>query len=69
MVATAKRERGQEHPNTLTCEAYLAYDLRALGRSDEAARLITHVIEARRRVLGPEHPDTKSAEGFLKTLD
>lgn len=69
MVATVRKKGGTDHPDTLICESYLAHDLRHLGLRDEAAGLITHVIDTRRKVLGPEHPDTKSAQRFLETLD
>jgi tetratricopeptide (TPR) repeat protein len=46
----------------------LCDDLTAEGRYPEAERLIRQVIETRRRVLGPDHPDTMTATISLASL-
>jgi tetratricopeptide (TPR) repeat protein len=53
--------QGAEHPNTLLTMRKLGDVYADWGRLDEADRLITKVLEARRRVLGEKHPDTVAA--------
>ena len=66
-----RRVLGPEHPNTLTAAQLLAQALDregwnsndgryANGRYAEAEKLEREVMEAQRRVLGPEHPQTLS---------
>ncbi|MFG1606001.1 FxSxx-COOH system tetratricopeptide repeat protein [Actinoplanes sp. NPDC049265] len=62
---TLQRSEGRlgiEHPSTLACSLNLAFDLRALGRGVEGDQRFDAVIEAYRRVLGPEHPAIAAAE-------
>ncbi len=62
MLSTFRNKRGPELPETLTIESYLAINLRHLGHTGEAATLGAHVLDSRTRALGPDHPDTQSAE-------
>ena len=45
--------------------SYLALVLRARGKLDEAEPLLRQVMDALRRVLGPEHPDTLASMSGL----
>ncbi len=46
----------------------LAFLYRALGHDDKAEPLLDHVLEARERVLGREHPDTLESVNNLAAL-
>lgn len=49
---------GAGHPEVLDARFVRAECRRALGRTEEASAEHAAVLEARRRVLGPDHPDT-----------
>jgi len=51
--------RREAAPRTHHAEVVLAQSLLTLGRLAEARRLQEQVLDARRRILGDEHPDTK----------
>ena len=55
-MEAAKRELGEEHPDTLTCMTNFASTYLEQGRWKEAEELQVQVIETRKRVLGHEHP-------------
>lgn len=48
---------GEEHPDTLTAMGNLAVALDAQGHHAAARRLEERALEARKRVLGEEHPE------------
>ena len=52
---------GEEHPDTLTSMANLASTLKSQIRYEEAISLTENCFELRKRVVDPEHPDTKSS--------
>ena len=62
MAEVALREqhaaRGEKYPDTLFTMRGLAIALRSAGRYAEAAEMHRTTLEARRRVLGEEHPET-----------
>jgi hypothetical protein len=51
---------GEEHPDTITAMANLAYTNRDLGQIDVAVDLMIQSATASSRVLGDDHPDCKS---------
>ena len=53
-----KRVLGEEHPDTLTSMANLAFTFKAQGRNDEAISLMEKFFQLREEVLGPQHPYT-----------
>ena len=57
-LATRRRVRGEEHPETLASIANMGVSLRHLGKMAEAEPYYREAFEKRRRVLGAEHPDT-----------
>ena len=56
---------GADHPTTLTAMANLALVLHTQGELAKTLLLEEQVLEARRRLLGPKHPDTTLAEWNL----
>jgi hypothetical protein len=59
---------GSQHPPTLDSEHELAITLAALGSKPEARSMLLKVLEARQRVLGPDHPDTLKTAVALKGI-
>ena len=59
--AAAGATAGLEHPDTLKAMNNLASSYYATGRKDEALKLFEEVLPLRRKVNGPEHPDTLMA--------
>jgi hypothetical protein len=47
----------------------LASSLRAVGDNQAALDLDREVLETRKQVLGPQHPDTLNSEHNLKTTE
>ena len=60
-METRKRVLGEEHPDTLTSIANLAFTLKSQIRYEEAISLMENCFELSKRILGPEHPDTESS--------
>lgn len=60
-METRKRVLGEEHPDTLTSMANLAFTLKSQICYEEAISLIENFFELQKRILGPEHPDTESS--------
>jgi tetratricopeptide (TPR) repeat protein len=56
---------GENHADTLTSVNNLANLYRSEGKTAEATALFASVLDARRRVLGPMHPDTIGVIPFL----
>ncbi|PKB72473.1 MAG: hypothetical protein BZY87_00010 [SAR202 cluster bacterium Io17-Chloro-G6] len=61
----AKREKTSENHSTLDLSNNLAGGYRALGRTEEAVKLDEETLEARERLLGPEHLDTLTSRNGL----
>ncbi|KAF2267719.1 TPR-like protein [Lojkania enalia] len=53
-----KRVLGDEHPDTLTSMANLAYTWKSQSQNKEAISLIEKCIKLQRQIHGPGHPDT-----------
>ena len=49
---------GEDHPQTITAMGVLANALVALGETREGHALQRDALEAKERVLGPDHPNT-----------
>lgn len=56
---------GEDHPDTMLVENNLAHCLRGVGRGPEAVSMLEGVVARSTRVLGPDHPDTRSAMAAL----
>ena len=50
---------GDDHPDTLVCEANLAVTMRQDGRTEEAGQLRVRIRDRLIQVLGPQHPDAR----------
>ena len=59
---------GNEHSATLNTGHELAITHAHLGSKREARPMLLEVLEARQRVLGPDHPDTLKTATALKGL-
>jgi hypothetical protein len=57
--------RGDDHPDTLGSASSLAVGLRELGEVQAARELDEDTLTRRRRVLGPDHPDTLKVQARL----
>jgi hypothetical protein len=51
---------GEEHPDTQTSMANLAFTFRSKGRNKEAILLLEKCAQLQKKVLGPQHTDTTS---------
>jgi hypothetical protein len=47
---------GEEHPDTLSSMANLAFTMKEQGRAMEAINLMVECVQLRDRVLRPKHP-------------
>ena len=56
---------GEEHEDTLSAKANLAYTYSDLGKYTEAEKLRIQVLHGTRKILGEEHPKTLRAMGNL----
>ena len=65
VMATSRRELGEEHPDTLTSMNNLAFTMEGLDRKLEATKLMDECIQLRNRVLGSEHPHALSSAAAL----
>ncbi len=65
-VAEASRLAGGEDTSVLAARHELAVGLFHAGFTDEAYAELRDVIQTRRRVLGPEHPDTMASLAALE---
>lgn len=54
------RVLGEEHSDTLTMMANLAFTLKSRSRNKEAISLIKRCFKLRKEVLSPRHPDTET---------
>ncbi|KAH6883938.1 hypothetical protein B0T10DRAFT_463299 [Thelonectria olida] len=69
VMETTKRVLGEEHPDTLSRMANLAFIWKGQGRSGDALTLMQRCVIARGRVLGSNHPDTVSSSTTLAGSD
>lgn len=60
-VMETSRAKLWDHPDTLTSMSNLAFTWRSQGKHVEALALMVRCVQARQRVLGPEHPHTLSS--------
>jgi hypothetical protein len=58
VMETRKRMLGQEHPDTLTSMANLAFTWKSLGRDHDALELMRECLLLLKQKLGVDHPDT-----------
>jgi hypothetical protein len=64
-MKTRKTVLGEEHPDTLTSMANLAFTLEDQGRISEAISLLDTFLKIGKLVFGPEHPDILSSSEAL----
>ena len=57
-----------ERPETLRTRFNLVVCLRSEGEMQEASAFAQRAADGARKVLGPEHPDTKKYEQLLQEL-
>ncbi|KAG7000110.1 Kinesin light chain [Fusarium oxysporum f. sp. conglutinans] len=67
-VKTRTKMLGEEHSDTLTSMANLAWTYWHQGRYKEAEELLIGVIRMRKRMLGEEHPDTLTSIANLASV-
>ncbi|KAJ9412678.1 hypothetical protein QL093DRAFT_2539123 [Fusarium oxysporum] len=67
-VKTRTKMLGEEHSDTLTSMANLAWTYWHQGRYKEAEELLIGVIRMRKRMLGEEHPDTLTSMASLASI-
>jgi len=65
VMETSSRVLGQEHPDTLTSMANLAFTWKQLDRLEEAIKLLEECVMFRSQILGVDHPDTMSSTATL----
>ena len=63
-----KDSLGADEPLTLDAQSYIADCLLHFGRTDEAREMLEDLLERRRRVLSPDHPDTEETRSDLNHL-
>ena len=68
MLKLREKVLGPDNPNTLNTCFGLALCLRAEGQIQEASALAQRAAEGARKLLGPEHPDTKKYEKLQQEL-
>jgi hypothetical protein len=56
---------GPEHLNTVNSMSNLAVMLAALGDLSSARDLLQQAVHTYQQLLGPEHPTTRTAMGYL----
>jgi hypothetical protein len=59
---------GPEHPDTLSTCFCLARCLQSEGQIPEATTFVERAVDGARKVLVPEHPDTKKYEKLQQEL-
>jgi hypothetical protein len=60
VLETRKRVLREEHPDTLLAMSNLAFTLKSQSRIQEAGPLLGRCCQIRKRISGPNHPDTES---------
>ncbi|KAF6829736.1 Kinesin light chain 1 [Colletotrichum musicola] len=64
-METRKRVLGEEHPDTLTSMANLAFTWQSQNRWNDAILLMQDCVHHRKQYLGLNHPDTISSASTL----
>lgn len=67
-LSYARKELGEQHPNTLTIMNNLATLYHNQGRNEQAEPLYVETLALRKQVLGDQHPDTLSSMDNLARL-
>ncbi|PSN58820.1 hypothetical protein BS50DRAFT_344740, partial [Corynespora cassiicola Philippines] len=65
VMKTSKTKLGDDHPDTLTSMANLAFTWKRQGRHAEAIALMRQCVQSRYRKLGVNHPDFISSSATL----
>ena len=65
VMETIRRVLREEHPNTLTSMANLAFTVKGQGRNEEAIKVMAECVQLQIRVLGAEHPNMLSWSATL----
>ncbi|MFG2387000.1 tetratricopeptide repeat protein [Streptomyces avermitilis] len=68
MAATAARQLGPEHPDTLASRHNLAYWTGEAGDAAGAARTLAELLTDQRRIMSDDHPDTLATRHNLADL-
>ena len=68
VLTDQRRVLGDDHPDTLTSRATLAWLAARQGRNDEAEEVYRQVLADRTRVLGAHHPGTEATRDELAQL-
>jgi hypothetical protein len=68
VLAAHRRHWGEEDPETLVAEEWLALNLANSGLTEDARPLLMRIYQVRLRTLGLEHKDTKQTKRFLERL-
>ncbi|KAL3485592.1 hypothetical protein BJX62DRAFT_242816 [Aspergillus germanicus] len=68
IVELRNKEYGDQHADTLTGMAWLAYTYAKQARLDEAEELAARVLQIQDRELGEHHPDTMSTMVHLSSI-
>jgi hypothetical protein len=68
VLADRRRVLGDDHPDTLTSRAVLAWLAARQGRPAQAEELYRQLLADRNRVLGAGHPDTETTRNELAQL-
>lgn len=68
VVAGYRRHLGDEHVYTLSAELALGINLQRSGMTDQARRVLIHVYEERKRILGPDDEATLTASRWLAAM-
>ena len=68
VLADRRRVLGDDHPDTLTSRANLAWLAARQGRIAVAEELYRQLLADRNRVLGASHPDTETTRNELAQL-
>jgi hypothetical protein len=69
VLASVRRHLGNDHRFTLNAEECLAINLKACSLPGEARPLCEHIIEIRRRTLGPTSDEVLRVELLLASLN
>ena len=67
VMETRKGVLGQDHPDTLTSQANLAYTWKSQGRVAEAVTMLTYVVSSYAGLFGNDHPSSRDWMTTLKT--
>ncbi|KAJ5140331.1 hypothetical protein N7448_003739 [Penicillium atrosanguineum] len=65
VMETRKRKLGEDHPDTLSSMANLAFTWKSSGNDAEAVKLLRDCLVKQQQTLGQNHPDTLSTSEAL----